>query len=111
MGKVTVGTGPGVFKIEISLDYNGLHQPRGQQDRCLMQILVEDHKVGDDVLQRVNRVRKHHVSVRHSDRGRQKSGRLLCGGLNTGPRGDNRETSVGPGLLKRIPNKRRLGSV
>ena len=26
---------------------------------CLVEILVEDHKVGDDALQRVNRVRKH----------------------------------------------------
>ena len=47
------------YKIEISLDYKGLHQPRGQQDRCLMEILVEDHKVEDDTLQRVNRVQKH----------------------------------------------------
>ena len=47
------------FKIEISLDCEGLHQSREQHDRCLMEILVEDHKVGDNAPQRVKRVRKH----------------------------------------------------
>ena len=32
-----------------------------------MEILVEDHKVGDDALQRVNRVRKHQEVVFLSD--------------------------------------------
>ena len=48
---------------------------------------------------------------RHSDHGKQESGRLLCGGLDTGPQGDSREALVGPSLRKGILNKRRLGSV
>ena len=47
------------FKIDVTLDYKDLHRPRGQHNRCLMEILVEDHEVGEDVLRRVNIVRKH----------------------------------------------------
>ena len=43
----------------MALDYRGLHRLRGQQDRCLMEILVEDYDLGENVLKRVNRVRKH----------------------------------------------------
>ena len=55
------------FKIDVTLDYRGLHHLRGQQDRCLMEILVEDHEVGEDVLKRVNRVRKHQEVMFLSD--------------------------------------------
>ena len=47
------------FKIDVTLDCRGLNRPRGQQDRCVMEVLVEDHDLGEDALKRVNRVRKH----------------------------------------------------
>ena len=55
------------FKINATLDYRGLHRPRGQQDNCLMEILVEDHDLGEDVLKWVNRVRKHQEVMFLSD--------------------------------------------
>ena len=34
------------LKINVALDYKGLNRPRGQQDRCLMEVLIEDHDLG-----------------------------------------------------------------
>ena len=55
------------LKIDVTLDYRGLHRPRGQQDRCLMEVLVEDHDLGEDALKRVNRVQKHQEVMCLSD--------------------------------------------
>ena len=47
----------------MTLDYKGLNRPRGHQDRCLMEALIEDHDLGEDALKRVNRVQKHQEAM------------------------------------------------
>ena len=77
MGEVTVGEGPGV-QNKISLDYKGLYRPRGQQDRCLLEIFVEDHKVRDDALWRLNRMWKHQEVMFLSDIATAVGGKVDC---------------------------------
>ena len=54
-------------KIEVSLDYKKLKQPRGAADKCLMETWVRNSHLTESELRGLNRVRKHQQATFLSD--------------------------------------------
>ena len=55
------------YKIEVSLDYKELKQPRGASDKCLMETWVQNGNLTESELRGLNRVRKHQQATFLSD--------------------------------------------
>ena len=55
------------YKIEVSLDYEELKQPRGTGDKCLMETWVQNGYLTERELKGLNRVRKHQQATFLSD--------------------------------------------
>ena len=55
------------YKIEVLLDYQELKQPRGANDKCLMELWVHCGYLTESKLRGLNRVRKHQQATFLSD--------------------------------------------
>ena len=51
------------FGIELSMEYEKIESPRGNQDRSIMEIMVTELGLRGEALIRVNRARKHQEAL------------------------------------------------
>ena len=55
------------YGIEVKLKYSKMKQPRGSQDKCIMEMIVEGSGMSNSELERFNRPFKHQQAIFLSD--------------------------------------------